>query len=590
MINLRFRLSLVQTILLLVGIGILIYSKTLFNGFVWDDNPHILENPLVKFFKVGEIFTRAAVFPNSDSFLDAYYKPLMSFVFALIYKVFHENPSGYHLFQVLLHLFNSILLLVLLKRFFKVALSLFLSLVFLVHPINFESVGYVSALQDTMFLFFGLIFFKLLMDDDEKRDWSYSRYSLVGIMFFFSILSKETGFIFALISAVYLILFKPVRLRIYFLTISIFSLFYLLFRFVAVQNRYGYLNESKVMSVSIYERLISFPSIILYYLKTFFLPKDLFIDQQWIINKATLANFYLPLLFLIVVLVLIYYFVSKLYRENRKDFNLFIFFVAWTVIGIFVHSHLVISLDMTVADRWFYFPIVGVLGILGIVIKNVRVEILNRRFRLLFVLVGILVIVALAARTVMRSLDWKDNLTLYSHDLKYSQNNYSLENKYGASLLKANDLINGEIHIRKALLYNPNYAPAYVNLGYVFEKSGDFEKAKEFYGKSIEINDRSSVLVLNKALGAIARIELFQNNNALKAKELSEKGLREFGQDSYLMYILSISEYSLGNKSTALDIINKAYKLDSSDEILKVKLGIEKDLPLKLEKSTDSSN
>src|SRR3989344_7730063 len=130
MINLRFRLSLVQTILLLVGIGILIYSKTLFNGFVWDDNPHILENPLVKFFKVGEIFTRAAVFPNSDSFLDAYYKPLMSFVFALIYKVFHENPSGYHLFQVLLHLFNSILLLVLLKRFFKVALSLFLSLVF----------------------------------------------------------------------------------------------------------------------------------------------------------------------------------------------------------------------------------------------------------------------------------------------------------------------------------------------------------------------------------------------------------------------------------------------------------------------------
>src|SRR3989344_1334843 len=585
MINLRFRLSLVQTILLLVGIGILIYSKTLFNGFVWDDNPHILENPLVKFFKVGEIFTRAAVFPNSDSFLDAYYKPLMSFVFALIYKVFHENPSGYHLFQVLLHLFNSILLLVLLKRFFKVSLSLFLSLVFLVHPINFESVGYVSALQDTMFLFFGLIFFKLLMDDDEKRDWSYSRYSLVGIMFFFSILSKETGFIFALISAVYLILFKPVRLRIYFLTISIFSLFYLLFRFVAVQNRYGYLNESKVMSVSIYERLISFPSIILYYLKTFFLPKDLFIDQQWIINKATLANFYLPLLFLIVVLVLIYYFVSKLYRENRKDFNLFIFFVAWTVIGIFVHSHLVISLDMTVADRWFYFPIVGVLGILGIVIKNVRVEILNRRFRLLFVLVGILVIVALAARTVMRSLDWKDNLTLYSHDLKYSQNNYSLENKYGASLLKANDLINGEIHIRKALLYNPNYAPAYVNLGYVFEKSGDFEKAKEFYGKSIEINDRSSVLVLNKALGAIARIELFQNNNALKAKELSEKGLREFGQDSYLMYILSISEYSLGNKSTALDIINKAYKLDSSDEILKVKLGIEKDLPLKLEKS-----
>ena len=61
-----------------------------------------------------------------------------------------------------------------------------------------------------------------------------------------------------------------------------------------------------------------------------------------------------------------------------------------------------------------------------------------------------------------------------SNDI-YSYASEYIENKYGASLLKANDLINGEIHIRKALLYNPNYAPAYVNLGYVFEKSGDFE-------------------------------------------------------------------------------------------------------------------
>jgi len=85
-------------------------------------------------------------------------------------------------------------------------------------------------------------------------------------------------------------------------------------------------------------------------------------------------------------------------------------------------------LDMTVADRWFYFPIIGLLGLIGIfsnrlthkkIIKNIIISLIS------------VYIVLIATKTIIRNTDWFNEYTLYTHDLKIESQSFDLENQLG---------------------------------------------------------------------------------------------------------------------------------------------------------------
>src|SRR5258708_37949937 len=112
------------------------------------------------------------------------------------------------------------------------------------------------------------------------------------------------------------------------------------------------------------------PAILLYYLKTFLFPKDLFILQHWFITQPN-SQFYVPLLldsvfFLGIVLLGIW-----IYRRRNSLFLPYLFFALWFSIGVGMHMQF-IPLDMTVSDTWFYFPMVGMLGMIGVALETVR--------------------------------------------------------------------------------------------------------------------------------------------------------------------------------------------------------------------------
>lgn len=569
--------NLKNSVLFFLAVGILVYFYSLFNGFVWDNYPQILENPAVLHFDLGSIFTSSAVFPNQINGFNFYYKPLMYVFFACFYAISGDNPFLYHLFQLGVHLINTTLVWILLRRFTTGKMAFFLSLIFLIHPINFEAVGYIAAFQDTLCFVFGLSAFLLLTDDKRVlKNWA-AKTVTVTILFLLALLSKETGILFVIMSFVYLTFFNLKKIKQWSLIFILMTLSYSLLRALATRNHYGILTNSAVMDASFIERLQTTPSIIFYYLKTLFFPWILSIDQQWVVRQLDFDNFYLPLIVIVLAGILLLYPL----RFIREEFKKYLFFLIWLLVGLGAHTHILLPLDMTVADRWFYTPFVGVLGVAAILSVNLKYKGKNLEYYLgnqIVISIIILIVCILSVRTFSRSLDWADRLTLYTRDEPFSTDSYSLENKLAATQLMDNKFEAAQPHLQRAVDLNPNYSPALVNLGYIYESKKQYDKAEEYYLKSVETNPGGANY---KPLGAIARIELFIKNDPQKAEQISTEAIAKFPEDSYLRLVQAMAVYAQGDQQRALELINQLYKKDSSLTVKNIKNAIEKKAALK---------
>src|SRR4030042_1755571 len=101
---------------------------------------------------------------------------------------------GFHLFQLIVHLGNTILVFLILKALFEKEkveggqpIAFVTSLIFGIHPGIAEAVVYISATHDVLFAFFCLLALWLIVKKNRYALW------LLGPLFFFSLLSKEAA-------------------------------------------------------------------------------------------------------------------------------------------------------------------------------------------------------------------------------------------------------------------------------------------------------------------------------------------------------------------------------------------------------------
>jgi tetratricopeptide (TPR) repeat protein len=166
---------------IIVCIVALTFLPALSGEFVnWDDMSHVTENAAVKSFDLGEMFGRT---------VQKVYIPLTTFSFALEHKFFGFNPFVYHLDNVLLHIFNSLVVYVLAQRLgLSVRAALGAALLFGVHPMRVESVAWVTERKDLLYAFFYLLSLLQYMNYvKEKMPLPYAAFFLFGIL---SVLAK----------------------------------------------------------------------------------------------------------------------------------------------------------------------------------------------------------------------------------------------------------------------------------------------------------------------------------------------------------------------------------------------------------------
>ncbi len=100
----------------LLACATLPYLNILFNGFVYDDDTQLVQNPYVRSFRhLKEIFT-TDVWSFAGTTVTNYYRPMMTLGYLVGYKIFGLRPYGFHVVSLLLHAFVVCLVFALTQR------------------------------------------------------------------------------------------------------------------------------------------------------------------------------------------------------------------------------------------------------------------------------------------------------------------------------------------------------------------------------------------------------------------------------------------------------------------------------------------
>ena len=168
---------------LLVAVVASLYSNTLFHDFVFDDVTLIQQNPDVIDLNWGNIFGRSG------------YRPVRTFTYPLNSALGGMNPFGYHLFNLLLHAANSLLVFLFLRSIQGwIDVSFLGAMLFAVHPVQTASVAYISGRKDLLAAFFVLL--ALLFYNKWRRQGGWQRLTLTVSALLLAILSKEVAVVF----------------------------------------------------------------------------------------------------------------------------------------------------------------------------------------------------------------------------------------------------------------------------------------------------------------------------------------------------------------------------------------------------------
>ena len=476
-------------VFLIVILGFFLYFHSLKDTFVWDDEEQILANTAVHSLTDWPTFFTGSTFNNggaSTSLMGLYYKPLMTFSFAILYAMFGLIPFYFHLFQLVIHITNAILVFLIFYYLFKALLghkahlagvlgpAAAGSLIFLVHPLLTEAVVYSASLQDVLFTFFGLLAFLIVVKGHKLE-----RFFAVAFLLLLSLLSKETGVVFFAIILTYVLIFRKKDESIAFVLAAFLSVgFYAFMRFGVAHIGLQKQNLSPISRAGFAERMQTVPEIIFYYVSRFFWPSSLAISQHFIVPKIDFSGFFAPAAFDLVFFIVLACGYFLINRNDRSSGKLYIFFFLWFVFALGIHLQ-IFPLDMTVADRWFYLPMIGLIGCIGVILKDY--------INLTSVKIILVIIVAvMSVRTFTRTLDWKDGLTLFGHDERIVKNSFDLENNLGVELFRAGRFAEAKSHFEASARLAPYWWTNWNNLGAIAERQGDFSKAENDYKKAIK--------------------------------------------------------------------------------------------------------
>jgi tetratricopeptide (TPR) repeat protein len=126
----------------LVLLTLTAYGPVLRAGFIWDDDSHVTTNAtLTSLSGLGRIWLDPSATPQ--------YYPLVHTTFWLEYHLWGLDPLGYHIVNLLLHVGNALLLWRLLRRL-GVPGALMAAALFALHPVQVESVAWVSERKNVL--------------------------------------------------------------------------------------------------------------------------------------------------------------------------------------------------------------------------------------------------------------------------------------------------------------------------------------------------------------------------------------------------------------------------------------------------------
>ncbi|HVA96844.1 MAG TPA: hypothetical protein VND99_04265 [Candidatus Acidoferrales bacterium] len=532
---------------LILLIGIIVYFPIFFNGFVWDDIAFILLNPQVHTFNLVTAFG-----PNIFNTIP-FYRPIPATYFALLYAIFGQNAFFYHFLQLLLHCIDAYLVFVLFRLFFGKRTSFILSLLFLAHPINVESVAFISSIASELSLFFALTAFLL----STAKHLSSKRLFGIALLLMLGIMTKETGALVFLLILTYRYLYKVNKLKTFIVIGGGVILIYSLLRVInslSFNNIYSWV---PIANVSLPLRILNIPAIIIYYLQTVIFPLKLSIYQIWVVTSVASINFLVPFFICLLLGAGVLIVLFKMKKQHSAYYTAFVFFFVWYLINLLPILQ-IIPLEMTVADRWFYVPLIGVLGMLGVLAVTVKI---NKRY---LSIGAIIIIIVLSLRTFVRTFDWHDDVMINMHDLADQKDNYIIMDDLAMALFREGDTTDALRYDKQSIALSPQIVTI-GHLANIYYAQKQFGPATNEYQKAITLigPDETEQYAgdLQQYYINLAAIQLRTGHPHAAVTILADQALKKLPTSHTLSILLAYAYYKANDHQKAIDAAAQAYRI-----------------------------
>jgi len=400
------RHNLPQMLLLLVTV-LAVYGEVLSHSFLvnWDDPAYVTQNPAIRGFSLENLKLAFS------SYFVGNYAPIQIVSYMLDYTLWGGNPFGYLLANLFYHYLSGILLYCLLLRGGFLPWAAFLgTAVFLVHPVQVESVAWVSQRKNLLAMLFCLAAFHGYLNYREVKGRPLGWYRLSVGLFVLALLAKSVAVIFPLMLILYDLLITPVRRQ-----------------FGAQRDKLPYLAATIVVAmVALVSQdvehgggRVDYPANPLLVMPLTMLPVlTSYVRLLLLPVPSQLSVMYFPPLrdsidaAVAVALVLVAVLIAGgvyLYRNDRSCLFWYLLFF----VGLLPVSQIV-PLITQMNDRYLYFPMLGIAGVVACGGETFWIRCTQIRLRRWGVMTAACLLIALAVLSYQRGKVWRNSVFLFS--------------------------------------------------------------------------------------------------------------------------------------------------------------------------------
>lgn len=486
------------------------------NDFVWDDISLVVENGLLSSWEnAGKIFLQPAF-----SGIGNYYRPMMIFSFLIDAQLWGLNPFPFHLMNLILHAIAVIALFLLLNCHFSKKTAFICAAVYSIHPLNVSNVAAISCRNGLLenFLLWSLLF--------QHRSYINGKKYLLSFAFLFFVLaifSRESALLFPVLTVAYSICFLPKffkqRANIVYLSCLILAVILYLF------GRYYWMPfsslaiASPIANETIFVRFWTGISSIPQYLTLFIMPLYLYNERHFIYS-----SFFDVMPWASIFLIILVF--ASAWKNRHK--NIYIAFGSFWLLLTISPTLNIVPLNSSMEEHWFCFSAIGLYFILG---KFIDSRILKNEKMVIGI--SLLFLIFFGVRTMIRTLDWKDNFTFFSHEVKYAPNSFNMQANLGTEFLKRNEIDQARFHLLEAIRIFPDYGNALNNLGVISQNENNLIEAEDYFRRAIRGT------VTPSAYSNLAAV-LYQTNRLEEARMIIQEGRDRFPEDPNIANAASI--------------------------------------------------
>jgi len=571
-------------VIVLSGLTCLVYANSLGHDFLlnWDDRLYVVDNETIQGITgehLKDAFTR---------FYIGNYAPLHIISYMIDYALWGLRPSGFVFSNVLIHAVNGILFYLLLFRMNRRNVFGFLAaFIFLFHPVQVESVAWISQRKNLLAMFFFLLSFHFYISyRTAGRPQGKFFYISSILAFVLALLSKSVTVILPLVLFLYDLCYHEKSNRKSWMANKIPYLFaagaalLIALKSQLPENDGGRISYAIEGPLGVFYTMLT---VLARYFRIIFWPTELSAIYMPPMKVRIDGAVAWSALFVVLLVVLGFY----LYRRRKELF----FWYTLFFVGLLPVSQIVPIVTL-MNDRYLYFPLLGAAAFYGLIALPSADNDYDYRKRGLSLILCLL-IMPLPWLSWQRTSVWSNDSSLWMDTTRKTPNSPLAWNGLGMAYVGTGRFDEAADAFSKALSIDPDYEHALNNIGVLYNSRGKISEARPFLLKVVNLfpdninglmnlginyylsgEFRNAELTFKKALAlnpqwpdALSRLgDVYLKMEKLDmARRYYREAIEMGGSKAHLEYGLACVESLSGHPREALERLESAFKMGYND-------------------------